>query len=98
MRQDAARKSHLVDSDDRDTALALLELLFAPTDTAEYVVLHGDAVPGNVLLARDGLRVIDPRPSIGEQAYDAGYWATFSGYGHGCTRERLAARPEPSPR
>jgi len=62
-------------------ASGLLRRLFAPSDATEHVVLHGDAVPPNVLRAEDGLRVIDPRPCLGERAYDAGYWSIFSGYG-----------------
>jgi streptomycin 6-kinase len=62
-------------------ASALLRQLFAPSDATEHVVLHGDLVPPNVLRAEDGLRAIDPRPCLGERAYDAGYWSIFSGYG-----------------
>lgn len=81
MRRDAERQRGLVNADVVDMALGLLRRLFAPTDATEHVVLHGDAVPVNVLRVHDGLRVIDPRPAIGERAYDAGYWSTFSGYG-----------------
>lgn len=81
MRQDAEQKRRLVNAEVADMALVLLGHLFAPTETTDHVVLHGDAVPDNVLLTHDGLRVIDPRPAIGERAHDAGYWSTFSGYG-----------------
>jgi streptomycin 6-kinase len=81
MRQDAEQKRHLVGADVADMALVVLHHLFARTEATDRVVLHGDAVPVNVLVAHDGLRVIDPRPAIGERAYDAGYWSTFSGYG-----------------
>jgi aminoglycoside phosphotransferase (APT) family kinase protein len=81
MREHAEHKRHLVNTESADMALGLLRRLFAPTEATEHVVLHGDAVPPNVLRAQDGLRVIDPRPSLGERAYDAGYWSIFSGYG-----------------
>jgi streptomycin 6-kinase len=81
MREHAENKRRLVDADSVDMASGLLRRLFAPSDATEHVVLHGDAVPPNVLRAEDGLRVIDPRPCLGERAYDAGYWSIFSGYG-----------------
>lgn len=81
MRQDAEQKRRLVDAEAADMALVLLRRLFAPTEATDHVVLHGDLVPVNLLVAHDGLRVIDPRPAIGERAYDAGYCSTFSGYG-----------------
>jgi streptomycin 6-kinase len=83
VRKDAEQKRYLVDAEAADMARVLIRRLFAPTDATDHVVLHGDAVPVNVVVAHDGLRVIDPRPAIGERAYDAGYWSTFSGYGRG---------------
>jgi streptomycin 6-kinase len=81
MREHAKHKRPLVDAHLVDMAAGLLRRLFAPSDATEHVLVHGDAVPPNVLRAGDGLRVIDPRPCLGERAYDAGYWSIFSGYG-----------------
>jgi len=81
MRAHARLGRHLVDAPGVDMAHDLLSRLFAPTEASEHVVLHGDLVPSNVLRAHDGLRVIDPRPAVGERAYDAAYWSIFSGYG-----------------
>lgn len=38
------------------------------------VLLHGDLHPGNVLAGDDGLYVIDPRPCVGDPAFDAVDW------------------------
>jgi streptomycin 6-kinase len=39
------------------------------------VLLHGDLENKNILYcAKRGLVAIDPLPSIGEPAYDVGYW------------------------
>jgi streptomycin 6-kinase len=43
----------------------------------EAVLLHGDLENKNILVCRKrGLVAIDPLPSIGDPAYDAGYWAS----------------------
>ena len=52
-----------------DTALAYLDEL-APTQTEE-VVCHQDFHGGNVLLSERGWLVIDPKPLLGEPAFDA---------------------------
>lgn len=82
LRRNAEAKNDLVDADLARQAEALLTRLFASEEHYRQVVLHGDAVPVNVLQSDDGLRVIDPRACIGEAAYDAAYWSVFSGYGH----------------
>ncbi|WIE74923.1 aminoglycoside phosphotransferase family protein [Curtobacterium sp. MCSS17_007] len=42
-----------------------------PHDAARSVVVHGDANPGNVLAAaREPWLVIDPKPMVGDPAYD----------------------------
>lgn len=42
-----------------------------PRDAARSVVVHGDANPGNVLAAvREPWLVIDPKPMVGDPAYD----------------------------
>jgi streptomycin 6-kinase len=81
MLEHAQHKHHLIDADSMSMAFRLLHRLFGPTDATEHVLLHGDAVPPNVLWGRNGLGVIDPRPCLGDAAYDAGYWSVFSGYG-----------------
>ncbi len=81
LRRNAEAKNDLVDSDLAREAEALLVQLFTSGEHYRQVVLHGDAVPVNVLQSDDGLRVIDPRACIGEASYDAAYWSVFSGYG-----------------
>lgn len=56
-------------------------------------VVHGDLVPANVITAQDDLRLIDPRPCVGDKHYDAAFWSIFSGYGHDA-RANIAAVSE----
>jgi streptomycin 6-kinase len=74
----------------RAAAASLVELASADGGA---VLLHGDPVPANFLLGRDGYRAIDPRPRIGDRAYDAAFWALFAEEGQDITAkaERLAA-------
>lgn len=81
LERNLAEKRALVDIAVVDQARALLASLVI-TPRASAVVLHGDAVPANVLLANRQWRVIDPRAALGEPTYDAAYWAIFSGYGY----------------
>jgi streptomycin 6-kinase len=74
-------KRALVDGAVADQAEALLASLFATRSAGEPSVLHGDAVPANVLRASSSWRVIDPRSAVGDRAYDVAYWSIFSGYG-----------------
>lgn len=66
---------------ERDTAAraarALRTLSAAPVDGGA-VLLHGDPVPANFLLGAHGDRAIDPRPMVGDPAYDAAFWALFA--------------------
>ncbi|WP_236792475.1 aminoglycoside phosphotransferase family protein [Amycolatopsis sp. GM8] len=41
-------------------------------------LVHGDLHPGNVLAGSDGLYVIDPRPCVGDPAFDAVDWVLRS--------------------
>ena len=41
-----------------------------PGTAGRSVVLHGDANPGNILSAGDGWLAIDPKPMVGDPAYD----------------------------
>ncbi len=82
LRANAVSKCELVDADLARRAQRLLDQLASSADSQRQVVLHGDAVPVNVLCAHDGLRIIDPRACIGDAAYDAAIWSVFSGYGH----------------
>jgi streptomycin 6-kinase len=80
-RAQARDKPGVVDPASAQMALQLLRELFADSEASSRAVLHGDAVPPNVLRSGAGLRAIDPRPCIGDRAYDLGYWSVFSGYG-----------------
>ncbi|MBK5222306.1 MAG: phosphotransferase [Acidimicrobiia bacterium] len=51
-----------------DTALELLRTL--PTTATRQVVLHHDLHPGNVLLHQRGWLAIDPKPQVGDPAFD----------------------------
>jgi len=66
---------------ERDTAeraaRELRALSAAPVDGGA-VLLHGDPVPANFLLGAHGHRAIDPRPMVGDPAYDAAFWALFA--------------------
>lgn len=66
---------------------ALLRTL--PSDADRAVVVHGDANPGNVLAAaRERWLVIDPKPMVGDPAYDLGPLL------HQVDDPFVAARPE----
>jgi len=41
-----------------------------PADAERTVLLHGDFNPGNILSDSDGWRAIDPKPLVGDPAYD----------------------------
>lgn len=84
--QDVNRNRRLVDVAAVERARDVLASLVATQSDGEHVVLHGDAVPANILLSGGRWRVIDPRAHVGERAYDAGYWAIFSGYGRDASR------------
>ncbi|HSK24464.1 MAG TPA: aminoglycoside phosphotransferase family protein [Egicoccus sp.] len=51
-------------------ALAADLLRTLPADAEREVLLHGDANPGNVLRAGQRWVVIDPKPMVGDPAYD----------------------------
>ncbi|HEX4834658.1 MAG TPA: aminoglycoside phosphotransferase family protein [Trebonia sp.] len=60
-------------------------------------LVHGDLHPGNVLRGGDGrgLVAIDPRPCLGDPAFDAADWMLADGGGEQAVRQRadwLAAR------
>jgi streptomycin 6-kinase len=62
-------------------------------------LLHGDLHPGNVLRGGDGreLVAIDPRPCLGDPAFDAVDWVLAGGGGEEAVRQRidwLAARAD----
>lgn len=62
-------------------------------------LLHGDLHPGNVLRGADGrgLVAIDPRPCLGDPAFDAVDWLLADGGGERAVRQRvdwLASRVE----
>ena len=58
------------------------------------VVLHGDLENKNILVCQKrGIVAIDPLPSIGDPAYDAGYWAA-SAPPDECRDERCAILAE----
>ena len=49
---------------------ALDELDRLSTDSAPTMLLHGDFNPGNILTSGAGFRVIDPKPLVGDPAFD----------------------------
>jgi streptomycin 6-kinase len=54
-------------------------------------LVHGDLHPGNVLRAGDGrgLVAIDPRPCLGDPAFDAVDWVLAGGGGEQAVRQRI---------
>jgi streptomycin 6-kinase len=52
-------------------------------------LLHGDLHPGNVLRGGDGLVAIDPRPCLGDPAFDAVDWALAGGGGEQAVQQRI---------
>jgi streptomycin 6-kinase len=52
-------------------------------------LLHGDLHPGNVLRGGDGLVAIDPRPCLGDPAFDAVDWVLAGGGGEQAVRQRI---------
>jgi streptomycin 6-kinase len=54
-------------------------------------LLHGDLHPGNVLRGGDGrgLVAIDPRPCLGDPAFDAVDWVLTGGGGERAVRQRI---------
>lgn len=52
-------------------------------------LLHGDLHPGNVLRGGDGLVAIDPRPCLGDPAFDAVDWVMADGGGEQAVRQRI---------
>jgi streptomycin 6-kinase len=54
-------------------------------------LLHGDLHPGNVLRGGDGrgLVAIDPRPCLGDPAFDAVDWVLADGGGEQAVRQRI---------
>ena len=68
-------------------------------DTPAAVLLHGDLHPGNILLARPnrGLVAIDPRPCLGDGAFDAidfVFWPEASASEWSRRRDQLALHME----
>lgn len=49
---------------------AIDELDRLAADESSPAFVHGDLNPGNLLRAHDGWRVVDPKPMIGDPAYD----------------------------
>jgi streptomycin 6-kinase len=52
-------------------------------------VLHGDLHAGNVLRGGDGLVTIDPRPCLGDPAFDAVDWVLAGGGSEHAVRHRI---------
>lgn len=52
-------------------------------------LLHGDLHPGNVLRGGDGLVAIDPRPCLGDPAFDAVDWVLPGGGGQQAVQQRI---------
>jgi streptomycin 6-kinase len=72
-------------------------LAVALAGEGEVRLLHGDLHPGNVLRGREerGLVAIDPRPCLGDPAFDVIDWVVAGGGGERAVRQRiewLAAR------
>lgn len=61
-----------------DRAAAQFRDLTAAPVPGGLVLLHGDPVPANFLLGSRGHRAIDPRPVVGDPAFDAAFWALFA--------------------
>jgi streptomycin 6-kinase len=70
--------------DARLTACAL-------ADDGPVRLVHGDLHPGNVLRGAPGRGVvaIDPRPCLGDPAFDAVDWVLASGGGQGAVQHRI---------
>ena len=52
-------------------------------------LLHGDLHPGNVLRGGHGLVAIDPRPCLGDPAFDAVDWVLAGGGGERAVQQRI---------
>ncbi|MTD56439.1 aminoglycoside phosphotransferase family protein [Amycolatopsis pithecellobii] len=57
-------------------------------------LLHGDLHPANVLAGHDGVMVIDPRPCVGDPAFDAVDWVLRA---DGELEDAIAALPSQDP-
>ena len=73
------------------------DLASALADEGPVRLLHGDLHPGNVLRGGRGLVAIDPRPCLGDPAFDAVDWVLADGGSEEAVRRRigwLAARAD----
>jgi len=69
---------------------ALDELDALAAEQVEPVLLHGDFNPGNVLRSTDGWKVIDPKPLVGDPAFD--FWPMVQQLGDPLSAEAVADR------
>ena len=67
-------------ADDPLVVDALDELERLAADPAPSMLLHGDYNPGNILSSGDGWKVIDPKPIVGDPAFDL--WPLLEQVGH----------------
>ena len=69
---------------------ALDELDALAAEPAEPVLLHGDFNPGNLLSSGQSWRIIDPKPLIGDAAFD--FWPMVQQLGDPLSAESVAGR------
>ena len=58
--------------------LSLPQALLEELNGEKYVIIHGDYNPGNILVARDGIYIIDQESAeLGDPVYDLAYCSLF---------------------